>query len=145
VKLDCNTSSAYLELIGAIAKISFAPIFNHSTYSDGKSPPEEIVLSAIDKGLEVIGISDHAPIGFKDVHWSIRPERIDDYLSELHYLKEKYRDKINLQIGLEVDYYLGCDDHIHSLHLSRFDYTIGSIHFSVSKSPGITMESLFSH
>jgi len=31
----------------------------HSTFCDGKNTPEEIVLAAIDKGFDVIGLSGH--------------------------------------------------------------------------------------
>ncbi|MBF0314592.1 MAG: histidinol-phosphatase [Oligoflexia bacterium] len=133
-----NTKVNIQEMIGAIASGKLrADLHNHSLYSDGKSTPEEIVLSAIDKRLDVIGISDHAPVGFKDARWSIRREKIDEYIYVLGELKEKYKDKITLLTGLEVDYYKDCDEHIKALRLTRFDYTIGSVHFfSIKKAVG---------
>ena len=35
-------------------------LHTHSTYSDGKASPEEVILSAIGKGLSEIGLSDHS-------------------------------------------------------------------------------------
>ena len=32
----------------------------HTTFSDGKNTPEEIVLAAREKGLKEIGFSDHS-------------------------------------------------------------------------------------
>ena len=32
----------------------------HTTFSDGKNTPEEIVNFAIEKGLKALGFSDHA-------------------------------------------------------------------------------------
>ena len=56
-------------------------------------------------------------------------DRMDDYLSEFSRLKEKYADKIELAIGLEIDYL----DEDSNPSLPRFqdlplDYRIGSVH-----------------
>lgn len=32
----------------------------HSAFSDGRNTAEEMVLSAIEKGLTVVGLSDHS-------------------------------------------------------------------------------------
>ena len=33
----------------------------HTTFSDGKHTPEEMIRAALDMGMKRIGISDHAP------------------------------------------------------------------------------------
>ena len=38
----------------------FSNLHTHSTFSDGKNTPEEIVLSAIEKNFLSIGFSDHS-------------------------------------------------------------------------------------
>lgn len=93
----------------------------HTTFSDGKNTPEEMVLSAIEKGLDYIGFSDHAPMDFDD-GCAMAGEKLPEYAAEILRLKEKYKDQIALYLGLEMD----------SLSPSPslpLDYTIGSVHY----------------
>jgi len=65
--------------------------------------------------------------------WTMEWDRMDDYLSEFSRLKEKYADKIELAIGLEIDYL----DEDSNPSLPRFqdlplDYRIGSVHMLYS-------------
>lgn len=67
---------------------------------------EEYVLAAIDAGITFLGFSDH--IGFPGLHQKgIRQEAemVDDYVKSLTELKEKYKDKIEIHIGYEAEYY----------------------------------------
>lgn len=92
----------------------------HSTFSDGKSTLEEVVLSAIEKGCGEIGFSDHAPMTF-DCEWSVKAEKIEKYKAEVTALKEKYKGKIKIYLGIEQDYY--------SVPAKGYDYIIGSVHY----------------
>ena len=89
----------------------------HTVFSDGKNTAEEMVLEAIRKGLETVGISDHSsgdPCGMK---LSEAPA----YKAEINRLKEKYAGKIRVLCGLERDFLT--DD------FTDYDYTIGSVHW----------------
>ena len=69
---------------------------------------EEYVLAAIDAGVEILGFSDHAPMIYPEGYVSgfkMRPEEIEEYFSSLLSLKEKYREKIDINIGFETEYY----------------------------------------
>ena len=92
----------------------------HSKYSDGKNTLEEMVLSAIEKGCAEIGFSDHAPMIF-DCDWSAKAKEIENYKREILDLREKYKGKIKIFLGIEQDYY--------SVPASGYDYIIGSVHF----------------
>ncbi len=73
---------------------------NHASGTD-----EEYVLKAIEKGIKVLGFSDHAP--FKDIHhFGMRMdyEELEGYINSISALKEKYKDKIEIHIGLEIEY-----------------------------------------
>ncbi len=96
-------------------------LHTHSTFSDGINTPEEIVLSAIEKGLKTIGISDHSYTSF-DTYGCMPPERTEEYIVEIQRLKEKYHDKIEILCGIEQDIFSGVPKH-------KFDYVIGSVHF----------------
>ena len=96
-------------------------LHTHTVYSDGKDTPEQMVLSAINKGVKVYGISDHSYTPF-DTSYCMTPDRYAEYFSVLTELKEKYKDKIDLRRGIELDYY-SCKPDI------TFDYIIGSVHY----------------
>lgn len=93
----------------------------HSTYSDGKSTPEEIVLAAIAKGAKAIGFSDHSYTDF-DLCCCMHKNADVSYIKEISSLKEKHKDKIEILCGIEQDYY--------SENSTRcYDYIIGSVHY----------------
>ena len=100
--------------------MSLSSYHTHSTYSDGKNTLEEMVLSAIEKGCLEIGFSDHAPMIF-DCDWSTKAENIDSYKKEVLALREKYKEKIKIVLGIEQDYF--------SIPAKGYDYIIGSVHF----------------
>lgn len=93
----------------------------HTTYCDGQNSPEEMVISAIDKGLECIGFSGHS-YTFFDTRYCIKKEKIADYISEINALKEKYKDKIRILCGIEQDFYS-------AEPVDKYDYLIGSVHY----------------
>ena len=93
----------------------------HSVFSDGKSAPEEIVVSAIEKGLKKIGFSDHSYTPC-DTSYCMKRRRYKEYIAEISALKEKYADKIEVLCGIEQDYYSNAPT-------DCFDYVIGSVHY----------------
>ena len=100
----------------------------HSVLSDGQNSYEEMTRMAISKGLDEIGFSDH--ICLKPVAWAIRMEDIPVMTRQLLDLKEKYKDKIQVRYGIEVDYFPGHEDELRELIESiPVDYVIGSVHF----------------
>lgn len=93
----------------------------HTCYCDGKNTPEEMVQSAIEKGLTTVGISGHS-YTFFDESYCMQKADIPRYLAECRYLRAKYFDQIHVLCGVEQDYYSDypTDD---------FDYVIGSVHY----------------
>lgn len=72
-------------------------IHNHTYYSEcGKDHPEKLIEAAIKGGIEIFGISDH--------NYGI-DGRMSDYINQLAQLREKYKDKIRLLIGIEISTY----------------------------------------
>ncbi|WP_448777668.1 histidinol-phosphatase [Bacteroides congonensis] len=105
---------------------------SHCLYCDGRANMEDFIRFAISEGFSSYGISSHAPLPFPTA-WTMEWDRMEDYLSEFARLKRKYADKIELAIGLEIDY-LNEDSNPAS---SRFrelplDYRIGSVHMLYS-------------
>lgn len=74
-------------------------LHTHTTYSDGKDSPEELVGMAINGGLEIIGISDH---GFTDKIDSLNHITLPEYIKHLSRLKKEIGG-IKIKTGLEID------------------------------------------
>ena len=69
---------------------------------------EDYVLAAINAGITVLGFSDHTPWKYdSDFKANMRMplSQFDEYYRSISYLKEKYKDKIDIKIGLECEYY----------------------------------------
>ena len=95
----------------------------HSTYCDGKNTLEEVVLAAIENGMDSVGFSGHAHTPH-DGRFCMSEEGTEKYRAEIEALKEKYKDKIEIYSGLEMDYFSDTDT-------TPYDYTIGSVHYVV--------------
>lgn len=69
---------------------------------------EEMVLAAIRGGYETLGFSDHACWKYdSDFKSHIRMElsEFDEYFESISHLREKYKDRIQILIGLECEYF----------------------------------------
>ncbi len=100
----------------------FTDMHVHTTFCDGKNTPEEMVLSAIEKGLKKIGLVIHSFLPFFDEGGCKGYHVEQAFIKEVQRVKEKYADKIEVLCGIEMDYY--------SLGVTKgFDYVIGSVHF----------------
>ncbi|MBE7044753.1 MAG: PHP domain-containing protein [Ruminococcaceae bacterium] len=75
----------------------------HATGTD-----EAFIKAAIDCGLMELGFSDHAPFRFpngRETGNRIPTSMAEDYIFSLKALKEKYKNKIRIHIGFEMEYY----------------------------------------
>lgn len=123
-----------------------ADVHMHSNFShDSESSPEEMIKGAIEKGLEMICFTDHYD---KDnFFWG--PEDIFEpevYFQTLEALRDKYRGKIDVRIGVEI----GLQPHLIPYYEEfipqyPFDFVIGSAH-SIRKTDlayGLTYQTEF--
>ncbi len=96
---------------------------------------EEYILKGIDMGLMQIGLSDHMPLLHVDpaTYFSgmaMTMEELPFYVEECLLLKEKYKDQIDIRMGLEGDYIEGYEEKINKIIQDYpWDYVIGSVHF----------------
>lgn len=70
----------------------------------------EYVEKAIERGVKVLGFSDHSPYLFEGDWYPnnrMRPEEFDDYMRTVRSLAEEYRKEITLLCGVEIEYYPG--------------------------------------
>jgi len=74
-----------------------------------KGTERDYVEAAIARGLTVLGFSDHAPHFFGQCGYisncRMLPHELEDYVRTLSELRREYRDRIDIRIGLELDYY----------------------------------------
>ena len=98
----------------------------HTTYCDGTRSPEEMVLAAIDQGLEEIGFSGHSHTPF-DESYCMSHESTQQFFRELASLREKYAGRISIKIGLEMD--LWSDADAAGWEGAAPEYRIGSMHY----------------
>jgi histidinol-phosphatase (PHP family) len=95
----------------------------HTEFSDGRDSPRRMVEAALALGWTVVGISDHAPVEGED--WCMPASRLDEYFSVIGGLKREFAGRIEVLIGLELDWRetggLAVDP--------RLEYWIGSFHF----------------
>lgn len=98
----------------------------HSTYCDGKASPREMVDFAVSHGFTALGFSGHSPLPFENT-FSITD--YDGYCREVRALQAEYADRIQISLGLEIDYVPGmCEDFTPLIEQGGLDYVIGSVH-----------------
>ncbi len=87
----------------------------HTTFCDGRDTAQDMVLAAIEKGFYHLGFSGHMDF---DNHMDF-----DEYEKEIRRLREIYRDKIDIIMGVELDVLYDPS------WADRAEYVIGSTHF----------------
>ena len=95
-------------------------LHQHSTFCDGHDTPEEVVLTAIEKGFGGIGFSSHCYMPYA-AYYSMSLESTKEYRQEIARLKEKYGHQIDVFCGIEFD--ICCPE-----RPEGYDYVIGSLH-----------------
>ena len=86
----------------------------------------EYIEQAIKSGVKAFGFSDHAPMNF-DLTYRMKFSEMKQYERDVLDAKQKYKDKIEILLGYEVDYLKGyMDDRVLNADV---DYLIGSVHF----------------
>ncbi len=103
----------------------------HTLFSDGDFTPEEMVLRAIELGLDAIGISDHSFTEF-DQRYCIKEGSLNDYVSAVNALKKAYAGIIDIFCAHEMDYYSEEPE-------ADLDYRIGSVHYLAIEKNGETI------
>jgi histidinol-phosphatase (PHP family) len=112
----------------------------HSSYSDGRSAPEDYIAPAITAGLSEIGFSEHLTL-FKELEdWNMNPVNISPYINHIENLKKSVKN-IKIKTGLEVDFFEGKEKEIHAFLSSLpLDYIIGSVHYLGEKTVDVGPE-----
>ena len=113
-------------------------MFNLHTHTarchHAKGTDEEYVIKAIENGYDVLGFSDHAPHLFPNDYVSncrMLPSQAEEYAQSIYALREKYKDKIDIKLGYEIEWYPELiEKDIEFLKQFGYDYLILGQHFT---------------
>lgn len=101
----------------------------HSTGSDGKMSPEEVVKEAIIAGIKYMCFTDHYGLPPGDFIHKREKFFSKEYIQEIARLQEAYKGKIDISFGAEMDWLDEFKDWIkQEIAKNKFDYILGSIH-----------------
>lgn len=93
----------------------------------------EYIEKALEAGLKTLGFSDHSPHFFPAGFTSgvrMKPEGLDEYTGTILSLREEYKDRIAIPLGLEMEYYPRFLPELLSVLRDRpVDYLICGQHF----------------
>ena len=86
--------------------------YHTHTYRCGHAEGGErdYIERALQSGLKILGFSDHTPYDFFDSEprnrpMRMMPEELPGYAASLRALAEEYRDRIEIRLGVEAEYY----------------------------------------
>lgn len=94
---------------------------SHTVHCDGSNTVEQMVRSAIAHGMKALGFSGHGTVPF-DLRYCTSPEEFPVYVENVKACKEKYKDQIEIYLGVEDDFCGVRPDF-------PCDYIIGATHY----------------
>ena len=102
-------------------------LHNHTTRCNhAEGTIDEYINRAIELGIDIYGFSEHAPMEF-DKHYRLAFNKMSDYSKEILDAQYRYKNRIKILLGYEVDYLKGYIDK--RVLEASVDYLIGSVHF----------------
>jgi histidinol-phosphatase (PHP family) len=102
-------------------------LHNHTTRCNhAEGTIDEYINRAIELKIDIYGFSEHAPMKF-DSHYRLSFNEMKSYSKEILDAKERYKNRIEILLGYEVDYLKGYIDN--RVLKASVDYLIGSVHF----------------
>ena len=112
-------------------------LHTHTTYCDGVASAEEMIKAAIQRNGASIGFSEHSCVSF-DEEYSMRLEDTPLYINEVNALKQKYEGKIEIFLGVEMDYFTDKAP-------EGLDYIIGAVHHVEKDGKYVTVDGPAKH
>lgn len=92
---------------------------------------EEYLKSAVEAGIKVIGISDHAPEPLDSTNSRMPMAELGDYINEVRSAAEKF-PQLDVFLGAEVERFphFGSFESVRKIYVEehKFDYLIGAVH-----------------
>lgn len=117
--------------------MSWSDLHTHTDFSDGYCTAEEMVIAAIEKGMDALGFSEHSYTDFDDL-FCTPAEKLVPYREEITRLQKKYAGKLRILFGIEQDFFS-------TTSTEGYDYTIGSVHYVKADGAYIPMDYTAKH
>jgi len=93
----------------------------------------EYIEAAIKAGYDILGFSDHTPWHYENGYTSnirMHEDELENYINTVKSLKEEYKDKIEIKIGLESEFFPSKMDWIKDIYSKyKLDYLIFGNHY----------------
>jgi histidinol-phosphatase (PHP family) len=101
----------------------------HTRHCDGSGEPCEFAEAALRKGMRRLGFSGHNVLPFPTA-WTMPAANLEGYLREVREVKARFRDRLEVFLGIEADYLPGVTSPVHpAIRALKLDFVIGSVHF----------------
>lgn len=100
----------------------------HSVYSDGSASIGDMALSAAQKGLTQITLTDHMPLPF-NTRYAMPQARLEAYRHDIGQTRKAHQGALKLNSGMEFEYIPRYHDWIHDLIEMGWDHRIVSVHW----------------
>jgi histidinol-phosphatase (PHP family) len=115
--------------------MKFSNMHTHTIFDDGEDDVETMCRAAYEKKLCAIGFSAHAPITKKtgiESWWNLKDDLVNQYVDQVLSAKNRWKGKLEVFLGFEVDYIKGLRSAIDSdIKAINPDYLIGSTHYVI--------------
>ena len=101
----------------------------HTNFCDGNNTAAEMAEAAFRKGFSTIGFSTHSawPV---TTGCEMHPDRFQEYRTEICRLKKLYEGRLNIFLGLEIDYMMPVSSPLLPFYSTfGLDFCIGSVHY----------------
>lgn len=109
-------------------KLGLSNYHTHTLFCDGKGSVDDHVNHVITLGFSAIGFSSHGPLPFPN-EFALQDEDVETYIREVRKAAKKYSEKIDVYLGMELDYIPGVTkDFTSSNEEYGLDYIIGGVH-----------------
>ncbi len=103
----------------------------HTTWSDGSAGVREVIAAAARKGMERIALTDHMPLPYKD-RYEMDADNIDRYREEILGVRGEYAGKMEVRLGMEMEYLPGHEAWTERIVEKGWEHTIASVHAIVA-------------
>lgn len=109
--------------------MSWVNFHTHCSFDDGNIRLEGYVKEALKQDVAILGFSSHNPLPFP-LDWVLKEKDYKKYCETIQKLSEKYKDKIRILLGLEMDFLSNLNSfYKERINITELDFIIGSIHF----------------
>ncbi|CAG7635686.1 histidinol-phosphatase [Paenibacillus allorhizosphaerae] len=109
---------------------------HHNRCGHAQGTLREMIEAAVEAGLDQIGLSDHSPLYFREEDhpvpgMTMAKSEFPNYVAEMIALREEYKGRIDVRLGVESDYIRDWPDAYREIYAAYpLDYVIGSVHYT---------------